>query len=148
MFMYSVVLPEMALRLVCLGFWKTRLFLNWRVMILEVTAPCLYTGWLIYAMYFYKDFTPACYEPYPSFSIVLFTIEMVLILPAGFLVICLLAFLVLFSPFIIYTMIKAYRDERKRIEIKEKVVSSLAKVSFGRIKLEGQVMCAICLGDF
>lgn len=43
--------------------------------------PCLYAAWLVLTMCYYNDFTPACYEPYPSYSMFLFTVEMILILP-------------------------------------------------------------------
>ena len=50
-------------------------------MMIEVTMPCLYAAWFILTMVYYNDFMPACYEPYPSYSLVLFTAEMLLILP-------------------------------------------------------------------
>ena len=81
-------------------------------MIIEVTPPCLYAAWVLLTMVYYNDFTPACYEPYPSFGLFLLTAEMLLILPQAFFVICLVSFLVVFSPCILYTMGRSYFDER------------------------------------
>ena len=106
-------------------------------MVIDVTCSCLYAAWFILTMVYYNDFTPACYEPYPSYSIFLFTIEMLLILPQAFFVICLISFLVVFCPCILYTVGKAYIDDRQRAALKDKVVNSLSKITYGRIKLEG-----------
>lgn len=62
--------------------------------------------------------------------------------------ICVVSFLIVFCPCILYTIGKTYFDQRRRAEIKDKVVNSLSKISFGRIQLEGQNECAICLGGF
>lgn len=80
-FLLGVVVPEAVLRIAFLGFWKTTLYLNHRVMLLDVTMPCLYATWFLLTMVYYNDFTPACYEPYPSYSLFVFCVQMVLILP-------------------------------------------------------------------
>ncbi len=103
-------MPEILLRLVFLAFWSTSRYLLYRKTILYVTAPCLYTGWFLLTMSYYRDFTPSCYEPYPSYGLFVFCITMVLIMPAAFLVICIGSFLILFCPCIGYTLGKAYYD--------------------------------------
>ena len=100
------------------------------------------------AMWSYGDLSPACYEPYPSFSLFLFTLEMLAILPQAFLVICLVSFFIVFSPCIFYTLCKYIMDERARTRVKRQVVDSLGKITFGKINLEGQEACAICLVEF
>jgi hypothetical protein len=109
-FLYYVLLPEVLLRLVFLGFWRTSRYLVQRKTILYVTAPCLYTAWFLLTMAHYREFTPNCYEPYPSYGLFVFCICMVLIMPAAFLVICIVSFLILFCPCISYTLGKAYYD--------------------------------------
>jgi hypothetical protein len=111
-FLYYVIVPEVTIRVACLGFWNTTSYLSQRKMIIDVTCSCLYAAWFLLTMVYYNDFTPACYEPYPSYSIFLFTIEMLLILPQAFFVICLVSFLIVFCPCILYTIGKAYVDER------------------------------------
>jgi hypothetical protein len=81
MFLYYVLVPELAIRLGCLGFWNTTNYLSQRKMLIDVTSSCLYAAWFLLTMVQYKEFTPACYEPYPSYSVFLFTIEMLIILP-------------------------------------------------------------------
>lgn len=100
------------MRSFCLSFWGTTRYLTYRRTILDVTAPCLYAVWFLISMAYYADFTPACYEPYPSYGLFLFTIMMVLIIPSAFFVICLVSFLLVFCPCIVYTVGKAYFDQR------------------------------------
>lgn len=138
----------MLLRLVFLAFWRTSRYLLYRKTILYVTSPCFYTAWFLLTMIYYSDFTPSCYEPYPSYGLFVFCIVMVLIMPAAFLVICITSFLILFCPCIVYTLGKAYYDQRQAAHLKTKVVKSLSKITYGQIKLDGQNECAICLGDF
>lgn len=148
LFLLGVVLPELVIRLACLGFWNTTVYLQQRKMVIDVTSSCLYAAWFVLTLVYYDDFTPACYEPYPSYSVFLFTIEMLVILPQAFFVICMVSFLVIFAPCILYTVGKAYFDDRQRAQLKEQVVSSLTKISYGRIKFEGQNECSICLNGF
>lgn len=101
-FLYGVVIPEALLRCVFLGFWRTNRYIDHRKTVRDVLIPCLYAGWFTLAMIYYDDFSTACYEPYPSYSMVLFTINMVIILPKAFFTICVVTFLVLFSPCILY----------------------------------------------
>lgn len=147
-FLYYVLVPEVLIRFVFLGFWRTSRYLIQRKTILYVTAPCLYTAWFLLTMAHYREFTPNCYEPYPSYGLFVFCISMVLITPAAFLVICIASFLILFCPCISYSLGKAYYDQRQAAQLKTKVVNSLSKISFGRFKVEGQEECAICLGSF
>lgn len=109
-FLYYVLLPEVLIRLVFLCFWRTSRYLVQRKTVLYVTAPCLYTAWFLLTMADYRHFTPNCYEPYPSYGLFVFCISMVLIMPAAFLVICIVSFLILFCPCISYTLGKAYYD--------------------------------------
>lgn len=109
-FLYYVLLPEVLIRLVFLCFWRTSRYLVQRKTVLYVTAPCLYTAWFLLTMADYRYFTPNCYEPYPSYGLFVFCISMVLIMPAAFLVICIVSFLILFCPCISYTLGKAYYD--------------------------------------
>jgi hypothetical protein len=130
-------LPELILRLACLLFWNTSRYLSYRKLIINVTAPCLYALWLILALVYYADFTPACYEPYPSYGLFLFSIMMVFIIPSAFFVICIVSFLIMFCPCILYTVGKAYYSQRERAQLKDKVANSLTKISYGLIKFEG-----------
>ncbi len=83
-----------------------------------MTFPCLYAAWFLLCMWHYEDFNTACYEPYPSYSLVIFTVEVLCILPQAFFVICLVSFLIVFSPCIIYTLGKAILNERERTRVK------------------------------
>ena len=125
----------------------------YRRTILYVSAPCMYTAWFLLTMYYYRDFTPSCYEPYPSYGLFVFCITMVLIMPAAFLVICITSFFILFCPCISYTLAKAYYDQRQAAMLKTRVVNSLSKITHGKFRTGGleadrQEECAICLCAF
>lgn len=81
-------------------------------------------------MVYYSDFTPSCYEPYPSYGLFVFCVIMVLIMPAAFLVICVTSFMILFCPCISYTLGKAYYDQRQAAQLKTKVVKNLSKIPY------------------
>lgn len=147
-FLYFVLCPELATRLVSLCFWRTSRYLDIRKIVLRILGPVLYACWFIYTTTFYGDFTPNCYEPYPSFGLFTFCVIMVLILPAAFLVLCIVSFLILFCPCISYTLFKTFHDRRERNQLQERVIKNLSKVTFGSVKLDGQQDCAICLGSF
>lgn len=109
-FLMFVALPEMCLRMISLSMWRSNFLLDFRKNFLQVMGPVLYSGWLIYTITAYEDFTPVCYEPYPSFGLVTFCVIMVLILPSAFMVICIASFLLLFCPCISYTVFNAVMD--------------------------------------
>jgi hypothetical protein len=113
-FLYCILLPEITLRLISMSFWRTDRFLEARKMIIKCYGPILYACWFLYTVAYYNDFTPNCYEPYPSFGLFIFCVIMVMILPSAFLVICITSFLVLFCPCITFTLAKAYSDQRER----------------------------------
>ena len=50
----------------------------------------------------FDDFTPHCYDPYPSFSLAVFAVIVCFILPLAFLTMFFTFLLVLFSPCIIF----------------------------------------------
>ena len=109
-FLFSVIVPEGALRLVSLGYWRSAQYLTYRRLLVEVTPPCLYALWILICLYNYSDFSPACYNPNPSFGLFVFTVILVLVTPAAFFVLFLAAFLLIFSPCIVYQILKAYNS--------------------------------------
>ena len=117
-FFFYVLVPEALIRLSCILFWNSFRYLRQRKLIINIAFPIFYAGWFILTMCYYDDFTPACYEPYPSYSLFIFTIELLTVLPQAFLVICLVSFLIVFSPCIIYTCCKFFMDERERTRVK------------------------------
>lgn len=117
----------------------------------------MYAGWLVYTISAYEDFTPVCYEPYPSFGLVTFCVIMVLILPSAFMVICIASFLVLFCPCISYTLFNAVQENRQRTNLKQNVIKNLKQFNFTTVKRfisNGTddntltIECSICLGPF
>jgi len=136
-FMYYVIAPELSIRFIFLGFWRSTRYLYWRKLSVSILQPLLYASWLIYTMIYYGTFTPQCYEPFPSFGLCVYCVVMVFILPSAFLVICAAAFAVLFCPCIAYAVIRAFMDSRERSQLKDRVVKSLSKISYDSTKFTG-----------
>ena len=103
-FLLFLALPETILRLMSLSMWNSNRCLLERKNILHCLGPIMYAGWLIYTIADYDEFTPVCYEPYPSFGLLTFCVIMVLILPSAFMVLCIGSFMILFCPCISYSV--------------------------------------------
>ena len=108
LFMWVVLVPETALRTVALGFWDSRNYLTERNFVLNIATPCFYAVWSCLVACNYTTFQVECYQPIPSYSLVLFSVELILILPQAFFVFCVVTFLIVFSPCIAYSVIKTY----------------------------------------
>jgi hypothetical protein len=147
-FLYGVLLPEAILRVTSLAFWRSASYLTVRRVWIEVTPPCLYAIWLLVTLWYYTDFTPACYEPYPSYGLLVFTVVLCLVIPSAFFVLCMMSLLIVFSPCIGYQIFKGYMNQRQREKMKTQVIEALSKVTYSQIKIGDSSECAICLGNF
>ena len=78
---------------------------------MKAAAGLLYSAWAIYVLRTFESFTPHCYDPYPSFSLVVFAVMICFILPLAFLTMCITLMLVLFSPCIIYQAVTYYQEQ-------------------------------------
>lgn len=74
LFLFVVLLPETVLRTILLWFWNTRLYLDQRSILIQIVTPCLYATWFCLAVLNYTAFQPECYQPFPSYSLVLFSV--------------------------------------------------------------------------
>lgn len=74
--------------------------------------PICSAWWWIYTLMEYDMLTQHCYNPYPSYSLMVYFAALILILPTAFIVICTLSFIVLFSPCLCYVLCKAWGDHR------------------------------------
>jgi len=89
---------------------------------LAILAPCLAAGWWIYTLTEMSFLTQHCYEPYPSYGLLVYFGILVVIIPAAFLVICVVAFLIFFCPCITWIIGRAFFDRRERSLLKERVI--------------------------
>ena len=79
--------------------------------ILKVMTGILYAAYTIYVLRTYETFTVHCYDPYPSYSLFVFSVMICFILPQAFIVLCAAAMIVIFSPCICYYAIVTWRSE-------------------------------------
>jgi len=148
MFLFYVLLPDLVLRVLGIFFMKTGNSFEWKKLILLLAMPLLSSWWWIYTMVQYDKLTTHCYNPYPTFSLMVYWAALVVIIPTAFIVICVLSFLVLFSPCICWLLCRVWGDARERAAIKEMVIKSLPKVSYDPKKYHHQRQCCICMQDF
>lgn len=132
----------------CLFFWNSTYLLNERNVFIKCTQAVLYAIFIVYCSTDFEKFTPHCYEPYPSAGLFIYMVIVILILPAAFLVICVVSFLVLFCPCLSYTLWRAWYDGRERAQMKEKVVKNLSRIAFDARKFKQSKECAICFVEF
>ena len=52
-----------------------------RNFLVKATTGVLYAAWSIYCLRTFESFTPHCYDPYPSFSLFIFSVVVCFILP-------------------------------------------------------------------
>ena len=115
---------------------------------LTILAPCLAAGWWIYTLTEMSLLTQHCYEPYPSYGLIIYFGIIVVIIPAAFLVICVVSFLIFFCPCITWIIGRALIDQRERGLLKERVIQSLSKIQYDPDKFKHQKTCSICYEDF
>ena len=147
-FLLWVVTIDSAMRIMCLFFWNSTYLLNERNVTLKITQACLYAIWILYCITDFEKFTPHCYEPYPSLGLFIYMAIVILVLPAAFLVICVVSFVIIFFPCLVYTLWKSWSDNRERSQVKEKVIASLSRINFDARKFRASKDCAICFVEF
>lgn len=81
---------------------------------LKVVTGILYAAFSIYVLRTFETFTVHCYDPYPSYSLFVFSVMICFILPQAFIVLCAAAMLIIFSPCICYYSIVTWRHENEQ----------------------------------
>ena len=135
-------------RLLSFYFAQSNYLFEHRKLVLTLLTPCLSAGWWVYTLTNLDMLTQHCYEPYPSFSLLVYFAIIVVIIPGAFLVLCVLAFLVLFCPCITWLIGRALLDERERGLLKDRVIESLAHIRYDPAKFKNQKTCCICFENF
>ena len=148
LFLYIVLIPDVFFRLIAAYYHRSTYMVDNRSLFLAVLAPVLSAGWWLYTLYYIPNLTQHCYEPYPSYSLLVYFLITIVIIPQAFLVICIFGFLVLFCPCLTWVILKALYEQRERSMIKERVIGSLSKIPYDPIKFRHQKNCTICFEDF
>ena len=96
----------------------------------------------------FDDFTPHCYDPYPSFSLAVFAVIVCFILPLAFLTMFFTFLLVLFSPCIIFQVYSLVQERNAQERLRTGVIDNMPKVKWNARKFWGINNCIICMQDF
>lgn len=108
-----VAIPELALRLVCfLCYRREPLHVSKRQNIINCFKIVFYTSWQLYIFLHYSKFEVYCYNPFPTFNLVVFCFAFMLTLPVTFFTVMTAFFLTLFSPCIFYALFTIYQERR------------------------------------
>lgn len=108
-----VLLLEGLLRIFCSFFWsrsENRNLLELdeqaqtRAFTVKALTGIMYAIWVIYCARAYVSFTPHCYDPYPSYSLFVYSVVLCLVLPQAFLVLIVASILTIFCPCLSYMM--------------------------------------------
>ena len=143
-----MIIPELFFRLIAALYYQSGYMLEQRSLFFACLMPVLSAGWWLYTLFYMQLLTQHCYEPYPYFGLVVYFLIVIVIIPSAFLVICILAFLIMFCPCITWIIGKALYDRREREMIKERVIEQLSKIAYDPNKFRAQKSCSICFEDF
>lgn len=147
-FLFFVLLPDLSLRLIVAQFFSTQgRWLRRREFILALFAPCLAAGWWVYTLTQMDKLSQHCYEPYPSYGLLVYFALLVMIIPAAFLVLCALSLLVFCCPCITFLVVGNIMERREQAQLKDRVIEALPKVAFDPAKFREKT-CVICMYDF
>ena len=115
-FFYLCIIPETTLRIIFQYFATSNESdrMQLRNFLLKGITGLLYAVYTIYVLRTYESFTPHCYDPYPSFSLAVFAVIIIFILPQAFIVACVATLAALFSPCLIYSCIIGWREESEQ----------------------------------
>ena len=111
-FFYMCVIPEKLLRVLYHFLFATNESDNmtFRNFILKAIMGVLYASWLMYVLLTFESFTAHCYDPYPSFSLAVFSVITCFILPSAFFTLCVVTIGLILSPCIGYQTYHSWRD--------------------------------------
>ena len=108
----------------------------------------LYAAWSIYCLRTFESFTPHCYDPYPSFSLFIFSVVVCFILPQAFIVMCVVTILVIFSPCIVYSLCTQYQETTALRRTRQNVIDYTPKIPYDSRRFWGINQCSICQENF
>ena len=128
-----VVLPLLLARITCLSCWNTARHLRTRMNFLAIMQILLYSAWFYYTCKDYGQFTASCYNPFPSFSLILFVVILIFTLPMAVMMMLGIICLVCFAPCIIYQIIIYYRASRERELQTERIIAKLPKIKYSQL---------------
>lgn len=97
-----VVVPLLFTKISFLSCWNTGRHLRTRINVLIIMQILLYSAWFFYTCKDYDKFTASCYNPFPSFSLVLFVVILIYTLPMAVMMMLGIICLICFAPCIIY----------------------------------------------
>ena len=115
-FFYMCVIPEKILRVMYQFLFASNEQdrMTFREFILKAIMGVLYASWLIYVLATFESFTAHCYDPYPSFSLAVFSVIVCFILPSAFFTICIVSIGLILSPCIGYQSYHSWRDANEQ----------------------------------
>lgn len=109
-----VVAPLLITKIAFLSCWNTGRHLRTRINVLIIMQILMYSAWFYYTCKDYGQFTASCYNPFPSFSLILFVVILIYTLPMAVMTMLAVICLLCFAPCIIYQLIIFYRSQRQR----------------------------------
>ena len=123
---------EMGLRLFFIALWNSNYALSLRKMIAFVVPSIGYAIWFLFCCTYWPTMVPQCYEPYPSFGLIVFTGINCLTLPAGVVCLIVLAFMGLCCPCISYKLSEWVCEQRKKNIETNLLLKTLLKLPYDR----------------
>jgi len=116
--MYIYVLPMLITRLLLLAYSRSMANIELRYFLASALAGVLAATWVIVCLNAYDKFSPFCYDPYPSISLVFTAVFFIFVIPEAFITICFATLLLVFSPCIILSIVQECqrRGEEERTQ--------------------------------
>jgi CDP-diglyceride synthetase len=124
--MIWIAIPEIVFRTSFLLLRKTMRYIAFRRFFNFCIPPLAYGTWMImFIVATTKGFNNACYEPYPSYSLVITVINVLVMLEQAAYAICAVSVLTLFCPCLTYIICKAIGKHRDKVSKKDKAAKAL-----------------------
>ena len=130
MFLYMVVIAETVVRIVCLAYSRRGTGVQQRSLLVKSLQGLLYSAWVVYCTVDFKQFSPHCYDPYPSGSLVLYSVLLCYVLPQAFVILCFLMLIVIFCPCLTCAAYAEFNRSSETHRIKKSVIEHLPKIPF------------------
>jgi hypothetical protein len=102
MFLWWIAVPESTMRLFFFALKNSNYALNQRKMIALALPSIGYATWALICASFWEDMSPQCYEPYPSFGLMVMVAIYIFTLPAAIICIIVVAFFLMCCPCLTY----------------------------------------------
>ena len=131
-FFYMCIITETVMRLLFQFLLATNEEdrMSTRLFVLKAMSGVLYATWTIYVLKTFVSFTPHCYDPYPSFSLAVFSVIICFILPQAFLVIVAITIAIIFSPCLIYSACVYRAEQNRQSETRQGVIDFTPKATY------------------